>query len=141
MAVAVQDVDASPWLWALYQLGPDALFHQRRVLGRVVASPLTAMNRNMMEFLIVTADLDVYEEDYSGASADVVAIRAAANRQEVPRGVPRAFAYRFRRDLTAAQYAAALRMAQARAAEQKMPRNQTETETQASNIAGEALQS
>ncbi|CAK0826016.1 unnamed protein product [Prorocentrum cordatum] len=58
----------------------------------LVVSPLIA--------LICTVDTDIYEEDYTCDSSDIIAVRYAGTRATFPPGIRGANSHRFRRDLT-----------------------------------------
>ena len=80
-----------------------------------------------LRLVICTPDGDVYDEDYSGQSADIAAVRFCSDRGRPP-GISAADSYRFRRAPTAAEvtafntagetYAAAVLAAEAAAAGQ-----------------------
>ena len=111
--------------WAWVQYAGDQLWHQRLVLGHL--RPWAGSPPELFRVVIATPDADVYDEDYSGLTADIAAVRFSDARDPPP-GIPRLFSYRFRRppsaaDLTALMdtgrdYASTVRRAEATAAGQ-----------------------
>eukprot|EP00959_Pyramimonas_sp_CCMP1952_P032559 683224-Pyramimonas_sp.AAC.1 len=87
--------DVRPWAWVLY--AGERRWHQRRIWGQVEDPPTGPQTRLLL--ISSTPDHDVYEEDYSRDSADILGVRFVDTRRDRG-GLDAGLLYGFRRRLT-----------------------------------------
>ena len=105
------------WAMVLYNVsdpGGNLLWRQRRILGEV--APLAGTDHSHL-YAVLTADNDVYIEDFGGRVRGVTAVRFSPARRTLPGGVPSASTYRFTTDISEADLAAAQALAEEAAAD------------------------
>ena len=70
--------------------GGNLLWHHRRILGEVV---LLGGTRSGV-YAVLTPDINVYLEDYSGEDDVISAVRFVGSQSTLPPGIPRVAVYR-----------------------------------------------
>lgn len=92
------------WAYVLYSVEGAIILHQRFLIGRVAF--LATSGEGTESFMVMTADGDLYDEDYSGLSPDIQAVRYSSTRWPPPAGLPRSRCYRFASEPRASQVSA-----------------------------------